>query len=119
MFQIICLFFPSFISIKLYNFLNNSFRKTECRETTNWIEFLTSYGTFCVINNTISLFICSWMWKISGSISINGNLSDSYLSKKFLIVAVILAVITAFFAEIIHKYFKLQITVEIVKKEVA
>ena len=107
-FQFVCLFCPSALSIAVFKFLNTE--KIEQKESLT--NFLVMLASFCAINNIISLILIKYICNLEGPVSINGNLADTYLSKKFLIVAVIVSIIVAVITEIINKYFRVKITIE-------
>ena len=109
LFTFFCLFFPSVLSLAVYDALEDS----EAARNYSLYYILIKYGVFCTINNIISIVIFELLFPIEYTASY-GQLNDAFLSQRYLLLVSGVSILTALIAKFFRKYmqFKVKISVE-------
>ncbi|MBR2603792.1 MAG: hypothetical protein IKE10_02045 [Bacilli bacterium] len=101
MLEFICYFMPSFISLKIYNYLNKKEFKVK--------DYFIYYGIFTVLNNIIVLSIICF--KNYNEILYFDRVGITYLFK-YLIMMIVSSIITPFIVSIIESNVKFRLEVK-------
>ncbi|MGP8314981.1 hypothetical protein ACG0Z4_29415 [Enterocloster aldenensis] len=105
--SILCIFMPPIFSILVYDFIrrDNKFLSHSIGQC------LKQYCAFCTIDNLIAMSLMSMIFDFP-ELCVQGEFSDNYLSKKYMLLLVIVSIAVSVAFSIVKEYFDINIYVE-------